>query len=349
MKLTDFKFSEQDKKRDFVREEKIEKKIKFCLKYLVKHLPVNKLKKDNSFDFSKLKFYEGKNYKWYFLNNKETTILVRQYSTHFTFFVNHKHEDDYKSRLSVFTICDNRDKMDGNISDGYLDDNFQSIQKYLPQLVKLIEDNHVHCLWNPLSFERPDFTDVKIAMNGESVIYLDTLLFACDEIFSTYIVTYAQNEVLEEIKKYKVGDTFGNSYVITRVETEFSKDYSDPNYHGVGLEFTNNNFPDSKPRWADVYSIANYYSDDLYNESRVLERNVMDFVYKNHDKVMKIVTTQEKQDYLWMFVDNKYIEHMHNLYTIDIEEIEIKIFAKCINEEFRNFIKTSYNIKQKNN
>ena len=130
MKLKDFKFNENDVKTDFTRTLNISKKIRYSLDYLVNHLPVNKLKKDNSFDFSKLKFNEGKNYNWYFLNNKKTTMLIRQYGNHFTFIV--RCQEKYDNKLSVFTIHDNRDKMDDKTNYSYLAENFQCITEYLP-------------------------------------------------------------------------------------------------------------------------------------------------------------------------------------------------------------------------
>ena len=191
MKLKDFKFNDDDVKVDFVRSNNIEQKINFALKYLVNHLPVNKLKKDNSFDFSSLKFNEGKNYDWFFLNNKNTTILIRQYQTHFTFFTKHKSDGDYKSRLCVFTITENTEKMDDDLSDSFCDDNFLNITKYLPELVKLIENDTVHSIWNNYSFKVPKYTDVKIGMIGpENIHSLDVLIFASDELFSMYLSFY---------------------------------------------------------------------------------------------------------------------------------------------------------------
>ena len=260
MKIVDFKFNEDYVKVDFLHDNNIVKKIRYSLDYLIKHLPVNHLKKDNSFNFNKLKFDEGKNYNWYFLTNEKTTILIRQYRTHFTFFVQRNFHEYFIKKLSVFTITDNFDKMDGDTNDAYCDDNFKSIREYLPELVKKIEENKTHTLWNDHSFKVPKHVDVKIGMIGsDRVDSLDLVIFACDELFSKYIEVQSENEVLEQIKKYKVGDKLGDSYTITKVKTKLKNDY----YHSCGLEFTNDNFPDSEPKWADVYSLASYYSKDL--------------------------------------------------------------------------------------
>lgn len=341
MKLKDFKFSEENVKVGLVRSEKIWQKIDFALKYLVKYLPVNKLKKDNSFNFNKLKFDEGKNYDWYFLNKKDLTILVRQYRNHFTFFVDNK-TAHYFSHLSVFTINDNSDKMDGDTSDSFCDDRFQSITKYLPELVKIIENDNVHSIWNDYSFKVPKYTDVKIVMtNRENVDSLDLLLFACDELFSMYLSTYAENEVLEQIKKYKVGDKFGSSYVITKVKTEFPKEYSDPYYHDVGLEIINNNFPGSKPKWADVYSLAMYHYDELDYENIQIKKRVMKFIYNNHNNIVEELTKGKQEPFAYITIVSDYIRMAHKLYNTNLN---IKTFGSCIDEEFKNFIDMSYRV-----
>ena len=83
-RLKDFKFSDDNVKVDIARENKIERKLSHCFNYLQHKLPINELAKDNSFDFDKLNFDEGKNYDWFVLKNEKTTIIIRQYSNHFT-------------------------------------------------------------------------------------------------------------------------------------------------------------------------------------------------------------------------------------------------------------------------
>jgi len=340
MKLTEFKFDEQHLKNEIVRDNKFIQKINHSLEYLVKHLPVNKLKKDGSFNFNKLKMVEGKNYDWYFLNNKKTTILVRQYQTHFTFFTKFTDKWNYRPTLSIFTIFDNQEKMDDDTSDSFCDNEFQSITKYLPQLVSIIEDDNVHSLWNSYSFKVENYTEVKIGMSSrESIPSMDTLIFGCDELFGKYVSTYAENDVLEQIKKFKVGDKFGSSYVITRVDTELEDDY----YHSCGLEFSNDNFPKSEPKWTDVYSLATFYSEDLDYENIKIKNRIMKFVHKNHNKVIKEFVDKQQQEFFWLTIVDKYIERMIELHTGNVDS---KLFYKSIDKEFRTFIKTSYSITQ---
>jgi hypothetical protein len=343
MKLKEFKFTDQRVQVDIALDLKLQKKIRFCLDYLVNRLPVNQLADDDSFDFDTLEFDEGKNYNWYFLNKENLTMLIRQYGNHFTFYV--KCKEEYQTNLSVFTMGVNDDKMTDDESDEFCDDNFATLRKILPALVKMIEKGKVHAIWNNISLEQPKHTEFKLAMYGsDSVDSLDVLLFAADEIFSTYMCTYAENEALEQIKGLKVGDKFGRSYIITEVRTDHEEG---DDYHGCGLKYTNNNFPDKKPEWSDVYSLVSFHYDDLEYDDRQREEKVMKFIHKNHNKVIIKLASGKQELFMWMVVVSKYIEIMYELYEETfISELDLKTFHKCINEEFRTFIKTSYNITQ---
>ena len=150
MNLEDFKYSEQDEKRDYFRSAKIGNKFKIAIEYLLNYLPINKIGKENKFDFNKIKFDEGKNYDWFFLNKENLIILVRQYGSHFTFYS--LFQGKYEKKLSVFTICDNNELMSDKTSDSFCDDRYKSIKKYFPKLVEMIENNKVYSLWNSISF-----------------------------------------------------------------------------------------------------------------------------------------------------------------------------------------------------
>lgn len=346
MKVKDFIFSDQDSRRDYAREEKLQDKINYAFDYLLGRLPINQLGSDGSFDFDTLKFDEGKNYDWFFLNNDEVNILVRQYSTHFTFFTRRVAAHRLERKLSVFTICDNRDKMSDDVSDSFCDDNFQSIQKYLPQLVELINEGKVHSIWNNYSLKREDYTDVKIALDGsDHVSSLDTLIFACDELFGMYITQYAQTDALNYIKRFKVGDTYGGAYTITDINTELDGDY----YYNCGLELKNNNFPDSKPEWKDVYCLTRYYSHGLRADEVKFEKEVIDFVYENHDDVIKMLLEVKDEPFLYMILDYKYCEFMRELFVKanDGKEVDMKPFKDAFMTKFKDFINISFTMAQK--
>jgi hypothetical protein len=254
-----FKFGEDDFKNHIVYENKLLKKLRFSFDYLLKYLPINTV--DDKFIFSEVKFREGKNYDWFFLVKGNVYLLVRQYGSHFTFIsLNKDKEISYRDRLAVFTISNDREKMDDETSDELCDNKFLTIEKILPSLIEMIEKDDVHSIWNSLSLVRPDYTDVKIAQVGDSTHSLDLLLFACDEVFGMHLVEFAENEMAVKIAEFKVGDMLGDAYQITDVNDKINKEY----YYSTGLSFVNTNFPESKPQWADIYSLTRYYLEYIF-------------------------------------------------------------------------------------
>lgn len=341
MNLKDFKYSEQDEKRDYFRSAKIGKKFKFAIEYLLNHLPINEIGKENKINFDKIKFKEGKNYNWFFLNKKNLTILVRKYGSHFTFYS--LLQGKYERKLSVFTICDNSELMNDETSDSFCDDNYKSIKKYFPKLVEMIENNKVHSLWNSISFPVEDYTEVKIASIGdESIHSLDVLMFAADELLNTYICTYAENDVLEQIKKYKVGDMFGDAYKITKVKTELKDGY----YHSCGLSLHNTNFPDSKGSWSDIYSLAQFYCDQLNHDEIVAKREVMEFIKANHSEILSQIPSVKEQPYIFMNLDHIYTDIAYKMFKENGSEMKSEYFYKAIPKSYQNFIRYSYELAQ---
>lgn len=254
-----FEFSDSNLKQHIVYENKLMKKLKLSFDYLQKYLPINQV--DKKFSFKKIKFYEGKNYDWFFLVKSNVYLLVRQYGSHFTFIsLNKDKEISYRDRLAVFTISNDREKMDDKTSDELCDNKFLTIEKILPSLIKMIEEDNVHSIWNSLSLVRPDYTDVKIAQIGDLTHNLDLFLFVCHEVFGMHLVEFAENEMANKIAEFKVGDMLGNVYQITDVKDKINKEY----YYSTGLSLINTNFPESKPQWADIYSLTRYYLEYVF-------------------------------------------------------------------------------------
>ncbi|WP_300571224.1 hypothetical protein [Flavobacterium sp.] len=333
-----FNFDDNRVKENIVYKDKIVKKIKHCMKYLENHLPVNELDKDNKFDFNKIKFDEGKNYDWFFLNNEKVTILVRQYRCHFTFFTMNKHEvDSYFNKLAIFTLHDDSEKMEDNLSDEYCDNNFKTLEEVLPQLVDIIAEQKVGGMWNPLSFVRPKFTEVKIAFVGEESVHsLDTLIFACDELFHMYLMKFAENETLAKLKDLKAGDAFGKYYTIASVSLDLKEGY----YHGVGLKKYRNNDETKKEDWSDVYSLTRYEYETLFFANS--KDDVEKFLFANHDKVFGETFTKDIM--IMAQFTNKYIKMMHELFIAEGNEIDIKVFVSFMPEHFVDFLEISYRV-----
>jgi len=260
-----FTFNDDHFKRDIVYKNKLMQKLRFSFDYLLKYLPINTV--DDKFSFDKLKFHEGKNYDWFLLVKDNVYLLVRQYGSHFTFItVNKDKEISYRDRMSVFTINDDREKMDDETSDAHVDDHFLTMKQILPSLIEMIEKDDVHSIWNSLSLVRPEFTEVKIGQVGDSTHSLDLLTFACDEVFNLHSQYFAENEMANKIADFKVDDMLGNVYKITEVKKEIDKEY----YYNTGLSFINTNFPNEKSKWSDVYSLTRYYLEYIFPITNVI-------------------------------------------------------------------------------
>lgn len=337
-----FEFNENHIKNAVLGKNDLPKKLKKCFNHFFenKRIPINKLKKDNSFDFSKLKIREGKNYDWFFLTNDKVTILVRQYGTHFTFFTSLKKEgiESYFQKVNVFIIHVDRDKInDDSLSDRLCDDNFLFLKELLPSLIEILLEDNVHSLWNNYSFKRPDYVEVQNVYNGgEDVSNLDMFLFACDEIFQTFLECYAENEMLEKIKTFKVGDTFGKDYTILAVKTEVKDDY----YHAVGLKHSRVSFNGKvEEKWDDVYALTRWhYKDFEYNP---MVEEIQKFAYANYEKVFNSMVESSE---LWGFVFvSHFVQALHKEFNKDIEVVE---FRKLLPKKFEDFIEQLYYIKK---
>jgi len=259
-----FGFIDDHFKSETVQKNKLIKKLKYSFKYLEQYVPTNEV--TESFSFSDLKKYEGKNYDWFFLVQDNIKMLVRQYSTHFTFILCSKIEDFeylgkkiYSYEYSVFSIADDFGKM-GELNDDYVDNNFLTLEQILPSLFEIAKKDKIHTIWNPLSLVRPKFTDVKIAQIGETTHSLDLLIFALDEVFHLHSQYFAENEMANKISDFKVGDMLGDVYKITEVKKEIDKEY----YYNTGLSFINTNFPNEKSKWSDVYCLTRYYLEYIF-------------------------------------------------------------------------------------
>lgn len=102
---------------------------------------------------------------------------------------------------------------------------------------------------------------------GESIYSVDKLIFCAEELSSTHTALFAENEMLEKLKEItdRVGEKFDHQYTIKEVRTEFPKQYSDPYYHGVGLNLEKE---DGKTDFQDVYSLTMYYYESIFKTEK---------------------------------------------------------------------------------
>ncbi len=276
-KLSDlFGFEERDITSHMMRELKLGRKFKDSFNYILTKLPIQKLKAD----LSKLKWDEGKNYDWAIIKDGLVTLIFRKYSDHFTIFfkVEAGPEDDYtltyNKGYGCFSFHTNKDKLSDEDSDSRVDDNFLDLNKYIKAIIKLLADGDVHSLWNSYSLKnpdevsRPEYIELKNIWNGgnEDISSINDFIFCCDELFNKYLELFAQTDMMNKIKKIKAGDMLG-VYKVVRVNPKTKDSY----YHDAGLELKNTNFKDSKPSWADVYSLTRYYLNYVFPELDLVE------------------------------------------------------------------------------
>lgn len=335
-----FNYNERNIKFDLINKNNLQRKIKHCFKYLKNHLPVNVLEKDNNFDFSKINYDEGKNYNFFYLVNDKVEILIRQYSTHFTFYTCTKHEHSFLNKFAVFTIYGNTEKMEGDLSDSFCDDNFKTISDLLPSLVEMMEENNLHSIWNDYSLVRPNYIEIELALIGDESIYsLDKLIFACDELFSIYLCKFAENDTLAKLKDLKVGDNMGG-YIIEEVLTDVKNDY----YHSAGVKYYNPKFPPKKIEWSDIYSLTRYHYEGMFFGD--LKNKIKDFLHVNHNKVIDRLIANGQKFIFETQITNEYIEAMRVLFVGEIQEVDKPTFFQLIDKTYINFIYHSFVIKK---
>ena len=273
-----FDFDKRQVERYMMHELRLKEKFISGFNYVYKNLGTNLIPED----LSTLKWYEGKSYNWVSLvdNLEKPTvkIVIRHYHQHFTIFFKNIKEDKYNikdsedefndlysNRFGCIIMHTDTSKLSNKESDSYVDDNFQDINKYLPNMVKLIQDGRAHCVWNPLSLtsdtekERPAHIDVRCIWDGgDDVSSIDKFIYACDELFQRYLEIFSETDMFEKIKTLKVGDICG-SYEVVGINTKLKDDY----YHDKGLDLKGTN--GSSERWQDVYSLTRYYLESIFS------------------------------------------------------------------------------------
>ena len=230
------------------------------------------------------KLQEDKNYKWIAVTFNNVKMVIRVYNTHLTVFTcleeTRSYEkgktwtDKYYGAFMYNTLYDKikaedvipgvryskkRDDED-YLHDYYMDELFENpflvFNTHLPKLIEMIKDRNIRSLWNSYSFERPHFVKVKTAFEGsESINSVDEYIFCAQELSFKHTQLFAENDMLEEIKKFKVGDHFEGKHVkgiIKKVCTEVEDDY----YHNVGLKIGD--------KWEDVYALTNWNVDAVF-------------------------------------------------------------------------------------
>lgn len=214
---------------------------------------------------------EGKSYDWLSVTCNDVNLIIRKYGSHFTIYFKlmiirelSGGEKYDSSKYGSFIFNTDKNKIDDNKCDFYYDKPCHDLNNVFFDMVKHISKNKGHMLWNPVSFKRPDHCEVEMIFIGETIYSIDKLIFCAEELSRTHLEIFAENDTLDKLKEItdSVGEKFNYEYHIKDVCTEFPKEYTEPYYHGVGLNLVKE---DGKERFYDVYSLTRYYFDEIFN------------------------------------------------------------------------------------
>ncbi len=153
--------------------------------------------------------------------------------------------------------------MSDNEKDARVDDWALDLNKHIKDLFELAAKDQLWSLWNNLMFVRPDYVKVKCSWSGgeDDINNVDDFNFACEEIFHKFSEVFAENDMLEQVKKVKVGDKLG-VYTVTAVKKTVKDDY----YHDAGISWKN----DREEKWNDVYSLTRWYFSEMFPKGFML-------------------------------------------------------------------------------
>ncbi len=273
-----FKFSDDDVKSKIIYDLKLMKRIGKSFDYV--HEKLKELGHHVSGDTPLTKDIcsEGKSYRWVAITNGNVKILIRIYNLHFTIYTCLEEKMDKWSvkRYGSFTyMVDTKkitedDEIEGiptpsegeqyiadYYSDYMYDQPFLMLNSQMKTLIEIIRKQEVHTLWNNYSFERPHFITVKNIYDNNNISSIDDIVFCAEELSNKHIELFAQTDMLEGIKRFKVGDEFkGDMHkgTITEIRTELKNNY----YHGVGLKIGD--------KWEDVYSLTRWDLEGVFPE-----------------------------------------------------------------------------------
>lgn len=254
-----FSFEKRDITRYMLYDLHLGDKIKDSFKYLCDKLGV----KDVPKDWTRVKWSEGKNYHWLILKRDNVTLAIRQYREHYTIFSKREKDgNEWRAKFGIFTFHTDRDKLPKEERDDR--EHTEDIAKYIDQIFTLIAEDKLHGLWNSLMFKREKHIEVKLVWSGseDDISDIDLFNFACEEIFQKFLEVFSENDMLEQVKKTKVGDKLGE-YTVTEVRKTVKDNY----YHGVGINWKSG----KEEKWNDVYSLTRWHFANMFPKGFMLK------------------------------------------------------------------------------
>jgi hypothetical protein len=199
-----------------------------------------------------------------------TEIVLRQYQRHITVFTKAVTTiddfDNYKDKTyGMFSFNTDRDRMTYAQKEEYdhIENPFHDFEHAFPDILRLVNENKLQSLWNTRDLPRPDYVDVQTGFYGEEIRSLDLFIFGSEELSTMHVELFAENQMFDTLKELKAIDVIGENFgtgIISAINTEFPKQYSEPYYHAIGIQIVE---PDDRKSFQDVYSLTRYYLKDI--------------------------------------------------------------------------------------
>lgn len=263
-----FKFDSRDVKSILTYELKLmwrmQDSFQFIFERLVELGHHQEIKKVEGFDLESIPHREGKNYHYIAVTYKNIKLLLRKYGAHITVFV--QVQTKYQKQYGAFTFHTDTTGLDGKLHDSYCDYPLTELNKGLPRLMELLQEDKIHGLWNNYTFPVPDYCEVKVAFVHEEVYSFDLTVFCAEELSNLHLELFSEGKMLEKLKTMsdRVGQPLDSQYIIKEIKTDFPEQYDDPYYHGVGIACADKRT--SEKKWIDVYSLTMWYLDDVFKD-----------------------------------------------------------------------------------
>ena len=316
------KFKKRNVTDFLIRDKETHKRYRESFEYVCKFLKSNPVK-----DLNDCEYYETKNYDYYLIEDNEASIIIRKWQGHFTLFMKHKATEVFDgkdgkkvyidiSKYSIGMFEVNTDERENEI-----DDNFYELNKAIPQLLQIIKEDEVHIIWNDKCFEVDKNVKAYPVLIGEEIDDVDEYIFALEEIFRLHFEMFCEYEVVERLKHFKVGDTFGKEGVIKEIRTDDKYD-RDTYYHGIGLLISKG----KEEKFEDVYSLARWYYDETFGKQVIIRRRKLSIEHNGK-------TYYISYDRGWLF--------LHNIHEIDGKTIysttdDTEIVKELLKVDFMN-------------
>jgi hypothetical protein len=226
-------------------------------------------------DLNQIKEQEGKNYHWSVIKHDKGAVLIRRYRNHLTIYTKTDksrevgegddkrmyHDTEYGAFILKTNFEKFGDKQD-YMMDTYYDAPFTSLNQVIQELIPVLIDKGAHWVYYMDSLDDNKHIEIESIFDNNNIQSIDQFCFCMEEIDQIHMSLFAENTMMKKLQelKAKEGEHLTKRYKIKEVRAEL-KDC----YHGVGINFIDT-MQEDKEKWDDVYSLACYRFDEVFQE-----------------------------------------------------------------------------------